>query len=202
MSEIFEAAYKESMGHEGGYANDHNDKGGETYKGISRVYHPHWGGWQTVDSFKGVAEFPLCLDKSARLQGLVKDFYRKKFFAPFQGADMPKAIAMEMFDTAVNMGVGRAVEFLQRSLNLLNKNQQLYPDIAVDYGFGPKTKATLLAFLKKHPHKDPVGFLCQMLNHYQAKKYIELMEKDRTQERFWGWYARVMLSKIFEGVTK
>ena len=50
----------------------------------------------------------------------------------FRGDDMPRALALEMFDTGVNMGTGRAVGFLQTALNVLNRNQQLYPDMVVD----------------------------------------------------------------------
>lgn len=31
------------------YSNDKNDKGGETFLGISRVYNPNWDGWADVD---------------------------------------------------------------------------------------------------------------------------------------------------------
>ena len=36
----FNDAFDETMGHEGGYVNDSNDAGGETYRGISRRFNP------------------------------------------------------------------------------------------------------------------------------------------------------------------
>lgn len=48
----FDKAYFRTCKFEGGYANDKNDSGGETYKGISRVHNPKWGGWKIIDSYK------------------------------------------------------------------------------------------------------------------------------------------------------
>jgi lysozyme family protein len=36
-------------------------------------------------------------------------------------------LAAEMFDTAVNMGTGTAIGFLQRALNALNRNAVTIP---------------------------------------------------------------------------
>ena len=48
----FRTAYYLTMGHEGGYNNDPDDVGGETYKGIARNYHASWEGWKIVDMYK------------------------------------------------------------------------------------------------------------------------------------------------------
>lgn len=45
----FKTAYDITSGLEGGYVNDTNDLGQETYKGISRRFWPHWDGWQHID---------------------------------------------------------------------------------------------------------------------------------------------------------
>ena len=37
---------------EGGYVNDPDDKGGETYLGISRVNHPYSTMWDIIDAIK------------------------------------------------------------------------------------------------------------------------------------------------------
>ena len=37
---------------EGGYVNDSDDAGGETYLGISRKNNPNWSGWKLIDSIK------------------------------------------------------------------------------------------------------------------------------------------------------
>ncbi len=40
------------LSHEGGYANHPADKGGETYRGISRKANPNWEGWKYIDDVK------------------------------------------------------------------------------------------------------------------------------------------------------
>ena len=40
---------------EGGYVNDPDDAGGETYLGISRKHNPKWDGWKKIDSFKYIS---------------------------------------------------------------------------------------------------------------------------------------------------
>ena len=49
---IFNLAYKKLEVAEGGYVNDPDDKGGETYKGISRKANPNWAGWISIDQIK------------------------------------------------------------------------------------------------------------------------------------------------------
>ena len=39
---------------EGGYVNNPNDNGEETYLGISRKYNPGWDAWREIDNIKRV----------------------------------------------------------------------------------------------------------------------------------------------------
>lgn len=48
----FRIAYAFIMEHEGWYANVPNDRGKETYGGISRKYNPDWWGWRFIDEYK------------------------------------------------------------------------------------------------------------------------------------------------------
>jgi lysozyme family protein len=48
----FLVAYGMVRSHEGGYANVSNDLGGETYCGISRIFHKEWQGWYRIDEYK------------------------------------------------------------------------------------------------------------------------------------------------------
>ena len=52
MGSDFEKSLTFVLSAEGGYANNKNDKGGETYKGVARNYNPHWGGWVQIDLVK------------------------------------------------------------------------------------------------------------------------------------------------------
>jgi lysozyme family protein len=188
----FEDAYAKTMGHEGGYCNDPDDAGGETYKGIARNFHGSWMGWTLIDEYKGDPRFPKCLDQDTVLQDMVKAFYKATFFDVFRGDDMPLDLALEMFDTGVNMGVGRAIGFLQTALNVLNRNGQLYPDIVEDGAYGNNTHKTLHTYL----NTDSSGLLVKIINVLQGMHYINYMKKSPTQEKYArGWFNRVEISK-------
>ena len=49
---MYKEAIKKTLKYEGGYVNDKDDRGGETYRGVSRRYHPNWSGWKIVDEYK------------------------------------------------------------------------------------------------------------------------------------------------------
>jgi lysozyme family protein len=185
----FNQAYAITSAHEGGYVNDPDDRGGETYRGIARVHHPEWSGWRRVDAQRRKAGFPKSLDADRTLQNNVKAFYKAAYWDRFKGDDIPdQAVGNELYDTAVNMGVRRAVRFLQSSLNLLNRNQSDYEDLIVDGLFGAKTLGTLEKLLKKDRNSDA---LVKMMNIQQGARYVEIMASDASQERFArGWIKR------------
>lgn len=190
----FERALQRTLAHEGGYVKDAHDPGGETYRGIARRFYPRWPGWARIDRAKRARGFPASLERDATLQAQVAAFYREHFWDRFQGDAIPEqAVAEEVFDTAVNLGVERAVEFLQRGLNLLNRRGRLYPDLAVDGAFGPKTLAALRAYLKKD---DPEPLLT-ILNVLQGMHYIARIEQSPRLEKYArGWLKRVSLGRI------
>lgn len=190
MAEFLEA-YHNTNQVEGGYANDKDDAGGETYRGIARKFNPNWMGWTIVDSYKGSVKFPKILDADEVLEMDVKQFYQMEYWSKIGGNSIPvQAIANEVYDNAVNMGVGQSIKYLQRTLNVLNNNQKIYPDIQVDGGLGPKTAAAFKACLE---HQGSTLIL-NVINGYQMKHYIELMEKDPVNEKFLGWFRRVNVS--------
>lgn len=185
----FTEAYAITSAHEGGYVNDPVDRGGETYRGIARVHHPDWSGWKRIDAQRRKTGFPKILNADRTLQANVKAFYKKVFWDRFKGDELPdQPVANELYDTGVNMGVRRAVRFLQSSLNLLNRNQRDYRDLIVDGQFGVKTLATLA----KHLGKDRSSTsLVKMMNIQQGARYVEIMAGDASQERFArGWIKR------------
>jgi lysozyme family protein len=185
----FDEAFALTSAHEGGYANDPVDRGGETYRGIARVHHPDWPGWKRIDAQRGTPGFPKGLNADRTLQANVKALYKSSYWDRFKGDDLPdQAVANELYDTAVNMGVRRAVRFLQSSLNLLNRDQRDYEDLVVDGWFGAKSLQALKSFLKKD--RDSVA-LVKLMNIQQGARYVEIMAGDPSQERFArGWIKR------------
>jgi lysozyme family protein len=182
----FKTAYKITMAHEGGYANNPNDTGGETWKGIARKKHPDWSGWQLIDKAKQ-SNFPANLYSVSGLQELVEKFYKVKFW-DYLKLDLinNQKIANELFDTAVNMGQGIAALFLQRSLNVSNRSGKDYPDLQVDGNIGPVT----INAVNNHPRPE---VLFKVLNTLQGARYVTICENNPTQEIFLNsWLSRVL----------
>ena len=188
--EPYALAFANTMRQEGGYCDVIGDKGGETYRGISRVFWPSWEGWKLVDDWKGGAIASAAL--SAALDPLVMQFYRVNFWDRFQGdavAALSVDIACELFDTAVNMGVTTAVKFLQTSLNMQNQYGKTYPDIAVDGVLGKGTLQTLKRYLSWQPGNalDNEQILLNCMN---GEQYIAY-KNNAQHERFRGWFRRI-----------
>jgi len=190
----FQQAFALTSFSEGGYNNDQDDAGGETYRGIARRFHPEWNGWPTIDGYKNnVTDLEAVLAADKELQEKVCDFYKKKFWNPFLGDHITdQAIADELFDIGVNMGTGRAVTFLQEGLNVLNRNGVLYDDLKVDGAFGTNTLNALRAYLRR----EASGYLLKVMNVLQGMHYINYMKQAPVQEKFArGWLNRVRLSR-------
>jgi lysozyme family protein len=182
----FVKAYEKTMGHEGGYVHDPDDAGGETYKGIARVYNPSWYGWSMIDDVKGDSNFPSCLDDDEELQDAVHDFYKDKYWDVNRLDEFPQDTAEEMFDTGVNMGTGRAARFLQTALNYMNRNGSLFDELVVDGAIGP---ASLNAMELCEKDED---VLLAMLNTLQGRHYMNYMDKNPSQKKYArGWFRRV-----------
>lgn len=189
----FNQAYKITMKHEGGYADDPDDVGGETYKGVARRYHPSWKGWEVIDEAKNSTGFPKNLETYNDLQIEVKEFYKAHYWDVWLGDNISnQEICNEMFDTGVNMGTHRCQKFLQEALNYLNRNELLYNDLVVDSDVGPATLVALQIYLQKSkPH-----YLLVILNLLQGNHYLNYMKKSPKQEKFAkGWLNRVTFSK-------
>ena len=185
----FLTAYQIVKKIEGGYANDKDDRGGETYKGISRVNFPNWKGWPVIDAMKRQTKrFEALLEKNHKLQDLVLDFYKVEFWDELRLDKVNnQTIANELFDTGVNMGTGTAAIFLQKTLNVLNNNGQGYPDIKEDAKVGPLT----LGYLNKH--KRP-GDVLKLLNCLQGARYVDIARARPANEKFMqSWLTRVAI---------
>lgn len=116
----FNDAYKILIKKEGGYVNDSDDSGGETYKGISRRYNLKWEGWEIIDNYKKKyygKSLSRILDKDENLDKLVKDLYKTNYWDIFELDDIPsQGLAYQMFDTCVNCGSAAAIRFAQAAL--------------------------------------------------------------------------------------
>lgn len=115
----FLTAHKISSTNEGGYVNDPNDMGGETYRGISRIYHPEWNGWPVVDSYKQHLQLYKGYTEP-KLDTLAQLFYKENFWNTPFNLDIAKdqQVANQLYDETFN-GPARAVKMAKQ---ILNKN--------------------------------------------------------------------------------
>ncbi len=187
----FEKAYKELLGHEGLYSNDADDNGGETYKGIARNFNKDWPGWAVIDGLKIYKDFPSYLKNNPVLENYVREFYLKNYWNKLKCDDIPFILGYELFEIAVNCGINKAVELLQGTLNVLNKNNQLYSDIKEDGMFGETTLFTLKTALSK----IDINLIVKVLNLFQGMHYINIMRKNKVYEKYIGWFNRIEVTK-------
>lgn len=163
---------------EGGYANNPADRGGATKYGITEAV-------ARTSGYKGnMKDLPL---------DVAKAIYKKQYWtAPrFDQVNIiSSAVAEELLDTGVNCGTGFAKPLLQRALNLLNNQGKAgYADLEVDGVYGSETLRALKTYLSKRG-KEGEKVLVRVLNIMQGQRYIEICERNPSQEQFfYGWIA-------------
>ncbi len=165
----FEKAYNLMIFNEGGYV-DHTvdgDRGGQTYAGIARKFHPDWAGWDYIDDND---------TSSPELKEHVVLFYKDEFWDEVRGDDIiSQLIANSIFDFAVNAGVDTASKLAQQVVGERR-----------DGVIGPIT----LAAINEYDSLTEDNFLS---NYALAKisRYVQIVGRDRSQGKFLlGWLRR------------
>jgi len=146
----FDAAFDKLISHEGGYVNHKSDPGGETKFGISKRSYPS-------------------LDIAALTLADARAIYKRDYWERAQCDKLPPGVAFDVFDTAVNSGIGQSIRLLQRALGL-----------ADDGIVGPLTLATVARW-------EPESLQARFNGHR-----LEFMAKLSTFDTFGrGWVRRV-----------
>jgi len=120
MDKDFLLGYKDTVADEGITLKiDPNDRGGQTWKGISRVMNPNCDIWPLIDAHlkakHGIAEFKA----DAELERRVQQFYYNEFWLKLRLNEIKSLhIKLKYFNTAVNVGLGPATKFQQESVQL------------------------------------------------------------------------------------
>jgi lysozyme family protein len=99
----FDQAFDTLIGFEGGYANDSRDSGGETMWGITRRV-------AIQEGYQG--------DMHLLPRDTAKAIYKKRYWDAMRTDNMPDALKYSLFDAAVNSGVGQAIKWLQRAMDV------------------------------------------------------------------------------------
>lgn len=188
----FNISYAITAANEGVYDNNPNDTGGETVFGVSRNNFPSWEGWTIVDNYakqygRGTSAFKQALKADAILAELVRTWYKTNFWDKF---DLDKvanqSLANEIFDQAVNVGVGQATKFIQRAYNAFNHNYRFGADLIVDGKIGPQSRAAIVT-LGNNPDYSEV--FRKALDAQQGSFYVELGLKGNSYRTFTrGWF--------------
>lgn len=165
------------LGHEGGYTNNPNDRGGET----------NWG--VTVGTAR---RYGYTGDMRAMTREQAIEIYLGLFwigrFDKLAAAGL-RDLAYTCLDFGVNSGPGRPAEALQRALNALNLMGKRWPDIAVDGGIGAQTMDAVLK--ARTQLADAEVLLCFVVNSLRVAFVMNLAERDAKQETFMvGWLRR------------
>jgi len=127
MTDTFEHAFRVVIGEEGGYTADPADPGNWTggAPGRGECRGTCWG--------ISAAAYPALDIAGLGLPG-ARAIYRRDYWDRVRGGDLPPALALLVFDAAVNNGVGRAVRWLQAAAG-----------VAADGALGPATLAAVRA---------------------------------------------------------
>lgn len=183
--EKFLNAFNYMLENEGGFANEKYDKGGATKYGVSqslmREMYKHGSIWLDLHRDGIIDEKDV---EKLTLED-VKTVYYVEFWK--KGIDriatIHENIGIKLFDIAVNIGVLQASKMFQKSLNKCAKKEIL----KVDGAIGVKTLGLLAYYISQKMGNEIVGTLINYLIEY----YKAIINKDPTQNKFWGgWLIR------------
>ncbi len=173
----YQKAFEKVVIAEGGYSNNPNDLGGKTKFGITEAVARESGYMGDISK--------LTLD-------IASNIYYSRYWDKMQLNDvcrMSEDLAIEMFDTGVNMGIAYAVLFLQQTLNAFNNQGTLYNDIKEDGVIGRNTITALHSFYAKRSVKGGIVLL-KAMNGLQCARYISLSQTRQKNEEFvFGWIS-------------
>jgi len=163
MKENYESALAHVLESEGGWSDDSTDAGGATMKGV------------TFAVFKEFKRNPhLTKDDLRNISNQdIHDIYKQLYWDKIHGDDLPAGIDYAVFDSAVNMGVGRASKFIQEAVG-----------VTADGVLGP---ASLSAIQKADP-KELIEKFSELKNNF----YHGIVESRPDQVKYLnGWLIRV-----------
>jgi lysozyme family protein len=152
----FDSAFERLIGHEGGYVSDPRDPGGETKFGISKRSYPD-------------------LDIKSLTMEQAKAIYKRDYWDRAHCDSLHPIIAFQVFDAAVNSGIGQSIRFLQKAVG-----------VADDGVIGP---LTLAAIQRRET--------AELIARFNAER-LEFMTKLSTWHDFSKGWARRIASNLKE----
>lgn len=167
----FDRAFLHVVGREGDFSHDQNDAGnwtgGEVGKGDLKGTKFGISAGQYPD-----LDIPLLTITDA------EQIYRRDYWDAVKGDLLPPALALPVFDAAVNQGVETAIRCLQQAL-----------DVKVDGVLGPKT----MAAIKRHSVRE-------LVEHFQAERVLRYIKLPSFSTYGRGWIRRA-IGTAMEAIT-
>lgn len=168
---LFDQAFGITIGHEGDFSDHAEDSGGATRYGITEAV-------ARANGYVGpMSALPYSLARS-----IAYAHYWEQNRLDEVGAISNK-LALELFDTGYNMGIGTAAQYLQRCLNAFNRAQRDYPDVKVDGILGNSTLYALKRFMAVRK-QDGETVLLRAVNALQGAGYISIAQNREKDEKF------------------
>ena len=153
---------KMTLGFEGGYSNDPNDRGGSTNYGITQG---------TYNAYRISIRKPKRSVKYINKEE-VKDCYYGRYYKRGKCDYMPPAIATVHFDTVVNFGIYGGAKILQKTLG-----------VKVDGKIG---NITLFACKKSNPKNIAIEYCKERIK----MRYILVKKRPKNKRFLRGWINR------------
>jgi hypothetical protein len=156
---------------EGGYANDPDDRGGETNMGITR------------DTL--ALSFAQGIVKNNDIKKLTKEdaskIYAARYYLCYGYEKLPFPVSLALTDTTVNHGRGGAAEIVQRALVSLGYG------LTVDGKWGPRTQEAVEKASSDMPQQ-----LARLVLVKRRNRYDGIISSSPSQAKFRnGWYNRL-----------
>ena len=132
----FEKGFKKIIANEGGYVNDKDDKGDETFMGITRKNHPSLVIWKIIDDYIDMYNSTYGLIKYIKnnevAMNSIKNVYKKQYWDKLLLDKInSQRVANELFDDCVNRGVNATLRLIRQLYKFPNKSSilQMIPTI-------------------------------------------------------------------------
>ena len=168
------------FGHEGGLQCDRNDPG-------------NWTGGKVGVGQAGCTKYGIATNSYPKLDirnltiKQAATIYERDYWNPLHLSDLKsQGLATEIFDTAVNCGVGTSARIAQRVCNHLNGRGKDYP---VDGRFSSDAVRWVNFYTQERGNR--LRFY-KLLNGYQLGRYLEIADKNSRMDRYLdSWLSRV-----------
>lgn len=158
MHDVFMEALQITLSWEKGYGDHSKDPGGATNFGITRKTLSRWRGYKVTK-----------LEVQCLQLQEAQNIYQEKYWRPACCNIFPDAIAIAVFDCAVNQGVGRAKKLLQSALK-----------VKTDGVIGPNTRQAIIKADEEDLLRD---FMAKRAMHYSGLKTLFTFG--------YGWFRRI-----------